>query len=204
MLSIPKIDYIHRNIVLLLAGNQKRRVQPGKIMPPLVAQSTATSSSYVIPISLSGKGIAGMNKSFQPIVVQATTAKSVLPPNTIKATTLPVLSTTVPRATPMVQTQQPQIVSMSGKTLVRSIVSNATSGATPTMQFIQAKPVQHQIQQTQRQQQQQQLQPQKTQQPLQQKIIVTGANVIGNAGNKVKHLFLSNSFQWTCHTSHMN
>lgn len=164
-----------------------------KTMPPLVAaQSTTNNPSYVIPISLSGRSIASVNKSFQPVVVQTTAAKNVVSPNTIKATTLPVLSTAVPRVTSMVQTQPPQIVSLGGKTMVRTIVSSAATGASPTMQFIQAKPVQQQSQklpqqQLQLQQVQQVQQVQKTQQPQQHKIIVAGANVIGNAGNKVRH-----------------
>lgn len=46
-------------------------VQSNKIgVPALVtAQSTANPQSYVIPISLSGKSIAGVNRTFQPLMV---------------------------------------------------------------------------------------------------------------------------------------
>lgn len=152
----------------ILTANQIRRPQQTKTMPPLVAaQSPNTNHSYVIPISL-GKNVTNVNKTIQPVVVQATKTMS---PKTIKTSAVPVLSTNLPRATSLLQSQQPQIVTVSGKTIIRSAASNVTAGktsglitgATSSMQFIQAKPMQQQ-----------------------QKIIVAGANVMGNNANKVR------------------
>lgn len=135
-------------------------------MPPLIAAQGAHNQSFVIPISISGKTICNMNKKFQPVVVRTSSAKSLLTSSTIKTTTVPVLSTAA-RPPSILQAQHPQIVTVSGKTMIRSAVSNAPAG-TASMQLIHAKPVQQQ-----------------TQQPHQQKIIVAGANVLNNAGNKV-------------------
>lgn len=147
-----------------------RRLQQTKTMPPLIAAQGSTNQSFVIPISLSGKTICNMNKKFQPVVVRTSSTKSLLTSSTIKTTTVPILST-APRPPSMLQAQQPQIVTVSGKTMIRTAVSNAPVGTT-SMQLIQAKPVQHQ-----------------PQQPHQQKIIVAGANALGNAGNKVSLIY---------------
>lgn len=136
-------------------------------MPPLIAAQGAPNQSFVIPISLSGKTICNMNKKkFQPLVLRTSSNKSLLTSSAIKTTTVPVLSTAV-RPPSILQTQQPQIVTVSGKTIIRTAVSSSPAGTT-SMQLIQAKPMQQQ-----------------TQQPHQQKIIVAGANVLGNVGNKV-------------------
>lgn len=180
-----KYDFFLKNIhdfffflfLLFFTGTQIRRIQQTKTMPPLVAAQSSANQSYVIPISLGGKSIATANRTFQPVVVQ-TTPKSLLSPTAIKATAVPVLSSALPRSTAMLQTQQPQIVTVSGKTMIRAVASSASAGVTTSMQFIQAKAAQAQPQPQQ-----------------QQKIIVAGANMLGNAGNKVRNA-LRLSISW--------
>lgn len=142
----------------ILTANQLRRPQQTKAIPPLVAAQSPTNHSYVIPISI-GKNIAGINKTFQPIVAQTTKSIS---PKTIKTSAVPVLTSTnnLQRTSSLLATQNPQIVTVSGnKTLIRaanaipagkSLINPSAMAANrqqqqhqqqqhPTMQIIQAK-----------------------------------------------------------------
>lgn len=137
----------------ILSANQVRRQQQIKALPPLVAAQSPTNHSYVIPISI-GKGIANVNKTvFQPIVAQTTKSVS---PKTIKTSAVPILATSNNlQRSPLLQTQSPQIVSVSGnKTIIRTAASNtvpagkslinpsvvaANRQQQTTMQIIQAK-----------------------------------------------------------------
>lgn len=140
----------------ILTANQIRRPQQTKALPPLVAaQSPTNHHSYVIPISI-GKTVT--NKTFQPIVAQSTTKS--ISPKTIKTSTVPVLTSTnnLQRTGSLLQTQNPQIVTVSGnKTLIRtanaipagkSLINPSIVAANrqqqPTMQIIQAKSLQQQ------------------------------------------------------------
>ncbi|XP_031635653.1 nuclear factor related to kappa-B-binding protein isoform X2 [Contarinia nasturtii] len=132
----------------ILTANQVRRPQQTKALPPLVAAQSPTNHSYVIPISI-GKNIT---KTFQPIVTQTTKSIS---PKTIKTSTVPILATSNSlQRTSLLQTQSPQIVSVSGnKTIIRaantipagkslinpSVVAAANRQQQTTMQIIQAK-----------------------------------------------------------------
>lgn len=134
--------------------NQVRRSQHGKALPPLVAAAQSpTNHSYVIPISI-GKGVnTNVNKTFQPVVAQTSTKS--ISPKTIKTSTVPVLATSNNlQRTSLLQTQTPQIVSVSGnKTIIRTAANTVPAGKSlinpsavaanrqqqATMQIIQAK-----------------------------------------------------------------
>lgn len=134
-----------------LAANQIRRPQQQtKALPPLVAAQSPTNHSYVIPISI-GKNMTNMNKAFQPIVAQATKSIS---PKTIKTSAVPMLANANNlQRTSLLQTQTPQIVSMSGnKTIIRTTANTVPAGKSlinpsvvaanrqqQTMQIIQTK-----------------------------------------------------------------
>lgn len=135
------------NQSILTTNQQVRRPQQAKALPPLVAAQSPTNHSYVIPISI-GKNI---NKTFQPIVTQTTKSIS---PKTIKTSTVPILATSNSlQRTSLLQTQSPQIVSVSGnKTIIRtntipagkslinpSVVAAANRQQQTTMQIIQTK-----------------------------------------------------------------
>lgn len=139
----------------ILTANQIRRPQQTKALPPLVAAQSPTNHSYVIPISI-GKSIA--NRTFQPIVAQTTTKS--ISPKTIKTSAVPILTSTnnLQRTASLLQSQNPQIVTVSGnKTLIRtanaipagkSLINPSVVAANrqqqPTMQIIQAKSLQQQ------------------------------------------------------------
>lgn len=137
----------------ILATNQVRRSQHGKALPPLVAAAQSpTNHSYVIPISI-GKSISSVSKTFQPVVAQTSTKS--ISPKTIKTSTVPILTTSNNmQRTSLLQTQTPQIVSVSGnKTIIRTAANTVPAGKSlinpsaiaanrqqqATMQIIQAK-----------------------------------------------------------------
>lgn len=135
----------------ILTANQIRRSQQTKAIPPLVAAQSPTNHSYVIPISI-GKSVANVNKTFQPVVAQTTKSIS---PKTIRTSTVPILATSNNlQRTSLLQTQNPQIVSVSGnKTIIRTTANTVPAGKSlinpsvvaanrqqqATMQIIQAK-----------------------------------------------------------------
>lgn len=107
----------------ILTTNQIRRTPQTKALPPLVAAQSPTNHSYVIPISI-GKGMTGVNKTFQPIVTQAQAAKSPSP-KTTKTTT--VASSNLQRTTSLLQGSQ--ILSVSGnKTIIRTAANTVPAG----------------------------------------------------------------------------
>lgn len=125
----------------ILTTNQIRRPQQIKAIPPLVAAQSSANHSYVIPISIA-KNVTNVNKTFQPIVTQATKSPS---PKTIKAT-----ANNLQRTNSLLQS--PQIISVSGnKTIIRaantvpagkSLINPSLVAANrqqQTMQIIQAK-----------------------------------------------------------------
>lgn len=104
----------------ILTTNQIRRAPQTKALPPLVASQSPTNHSYVIPISI-GKGITGVNKTFQPIVTQATKSTS---PKTAKTTAV---ASNLQRTTSLLQGQQ--ILSVSGnKTIIRTAANTVPAG----------------------------------------------------------------------------
>lgn len=142
----------------ILTANQIRRPQQTKALPPLVAAQSPTNHSYVIPISI-GKTVTNLNKTIQPIVAQTTTKS--ISPKTIKTSAVPILTSAnhLQRTASLLQTQTPQIVTVSGnKTMIRAAANTVPAGKSlinpsvvaanrqqqPTMQIIQAKSLQQQ------------------------------------------------------------
>lgn len=124
---------------LRVAKTQQQLLQSKVQPPPLIAQSTPPNvSSYMIPISLSGKTVqsASIIKSISPTIAVA--------PKITKTTTLPALTNAhVPRMS-LLQTQQPQQTQSTptsinvnlNKTIIRnaSAVPAGKSLISPTLQ----------------------------------------------------------------------
>lgn len=118
---------------LSLTANQIFRPQQTKVLPPLVvAQSPTNHRSVipsVIPISIA-KNFTNINESFQPVVAETTKSIS---PKTIKTSTVSILASTNNLQQSLLQSQNPQIVTVSGNKIIiqsSSTISHMTSDMT--------------------------------------------------------------------------